>query len=77
MVKLYKRTGLDGNSFSVQEIKTDLSKMTLMVPIVETSSQYSNLLIKIKFQTSYTLSSKNKIMEKSYNIAVYFETLDM
>lgn len=77
LVKLYTLTGLDGNVFSVEEIKTDLTKMTLMVPMVENSSQYSNLLIKIKSQTNYTISSENKIIKKLYNVGVYFETLDV
>jgi hypothetical protein len=75
LVQLYLSSGVDGNALTSEEITSENVNMTLLAPLVQASSPYADLMIRINQKVVPGIDFDSMIVQKRYQVSVVFESL--
>jgi len=75
LVQLYFSSGVDGNALTSEEITSEYVNITLLVPLVQASSPYADLVIRISQNVVHGIDYDSMVVQKRYQVSVIFESL--
>jgi len=75
LVQLYISSGVDGNALTSEEITSEYVNITLLVPLVQASSPYADLVIRISQNVVHGIDYDSMVVQKRYQVSVIFESL--